>query len=152
MRLRPRGQQIRIRSQVTTEERLERVGRVLTREADDHCARIATAAEWLFDAEYQPKSATTLMQTAIALEALHGGGERDPIRSTLANRIAYSLGVTAAERTELMSFVHRFHDTRSSVVHRGASRLNGDQPFNWMPGRTFCRKRLRHEMRLLGKG
>lgn len=65
---------------------------------DQHCARIATAAEWLYDAQREVPSPTTFVQTAIALDPLYGGTETDPVVATLTNRIAYTLGRAPQER------------------------------------------------------
>jgi hypothetical protein len=107
-------------------------------------------AEWLFDAENVPPSAMTFLQTAISLDALYGAGEQEPVRSTLASRIAYTLGRTARERKELHSFVNEFYKTRAKVVHRGASRLDGTQRYRLDSAKEIIQRTLSPELRLVG--
>src|ERR1700683_125254 len=130
--------------QSSLRERLATVGTILAREEqwdatkkraprgsaeatqaqfDRHCARIATAAEWLFDATHEQPSATTFVQTAIGFEALYGGAKGEPVIETLANRVAYSLGTSPQSREPLVQTFSEFYDTRSAVVHNGATRL-----------------------------
>jgi hypothetical protein len=84
---------------------------------NQHCARIATAAEWLFDSEHDVQSATTFIQAAIAPESLYGGGIDEPVGKTLSNRLAYSLGKSAREREQLQVLFENFYVTGSRVVH-----------------------------------
>lgn len=154
-----------------TASQIARIGAVLRHEADwnpdhpkpretqelyrrqlqQHCARIATAAEWLFDAEHQPESATTFLQTAIAFEALYGGGKGEPVVETLANRLAYALGKTPQHREHLRKAFTDFYNIRSTVVHSGASRLTGYQRNVLLfMQRSVLYDALKHELDLVG--
>ena len=119
---------------------------------DRHCARIATAAEWLFDATHDQASATTFVQTAIGFEALYGGAKGEPVIETLANRVAYSLGTSPQSREQTARAFTEFYDTRSAVVHSGASRLTTEQQRQLTNAQSTLRKALRHEMRLVSQG
>lgn len=122
---------------------------VYKRLIQQHCARIATAAEWLFDAEHEPESATTFVQTAIAFEALYGGGKSDPVVETLSNRLAYALGKTPQHRDFLREKFTEFYGIRSAVVHSGASRLTGEQRNILLFVRnSVLRDALKHELEL----
>jgi hypothetical protein len=114
-----------------------------------HCARIATAAEWMFDAETEAPTAMAFVQVSIAFEALYGGSKDDAIGKTLSNRVAYSLGRSAAGREELISQFLEFYDTRSIVVHSGATRLTKLQRTQFANGKEMLGQCLRHEMGLL---
>jgi hypothetical protein len=114
-----------------------------------HCARIATAAEWLFDAETEVPTAMTFVQVSIAFEALYGGSKDDAIGRTLSNRVAYSLGKSPASREEYISEFLDFYGTRSIVVHSGATRLTKLQRTQFANGKQMLRQCLRHEMGLL---
>jgi hypothetical protein len=115
------------------------------------CARIATAAEWLFDAEGE-RTPTSLVQTAIAFEALYGGSKQEPVVETLANRVAYTLGKTPQEREELMNSFTTFYATRSKVVHSGASRLTREQQVHLTRANWTLHRALRHELVLVEEG
>jgi hypothetical protein len=119
---------------------------------DRHCARIATAAEWLFDATHDQASATTFVQTAIGFEALYGGAKGEPVIETLANRVAYSLGTSPQSREQPARAFAEFYNTRSAVVHNGASRLTIDQQRQLTNAQSTLQKALRHEMRLVWQG
>lgn len=119
------------------------------RQIQRHCARIATAAEWLFDAAHVPESATTFVQTAIAYEALYGGGKSEPVVETLANRLAYALGKSPQFRESLRQWFTDFYDIRSKVVHSGASRLTGEQRRMLSIMRNVLHQALEHELDLL---
>jgi hypothetical protein len=121
-------------------------------ELDRHCARIATAAEWLFDATHEQASATTFVQTAIGFEALYGGAKGEPVIETLANRVAYSLGTSPQSREQTARAFTKFYDTRSAVVHSGASRLTMEQQRQLSGSQSTLKKALRHEMRLVFQG
>lgn len=74
--------------------RFARIGQVLEQDAKrrdakqnkeefhliQHCARIATAAEWLFDAVNESASAIAFVQVTIGFEALYGGENNDPVK------------------------------------------------------------------------
>lgn len=119
---------------------------------DQHCARIATAAEWLFDARSETPSPTTFVQTAIALEALYGGTETEPVIETLTNRIAYTLGRAPQERHEFSRQFRKFYQTRSKVVHSGASRLSGEERFQLIHAQSVLNRALVHELELVSRG
>jgi Apea-like HEPN len=114
-----------------------------------HCARIATATEWLFDAVNESASAIAFVQVAIGFEALYGGDINDPIKKTLSNRVAYSLGTSPGEREQLADEFEKFYDTRSKVVHTGASRLNVDQRKQFEFGKHVLNRCLQHELSLI---
>jgi|HubBroStandDraft_4_1064222.scaffolds.fasta_scaffold15379_6 hypothetical protein len=116
-----------------------------------HCARIATAAEWLFDAEGE-WTPTALVQTAIAFEALYGGSKQDPVVETLSNRVAYTLGTSPQAREELIDSFITFYGTRSKVVHSGASRLTREQQGHLARAIAILHQAFRHELRLVGEG
>lgn len=113
------------------------------------CARIATAAEWFFDARNEPDSAMTFVQLAIAFEALYGGTEEEPVGSTISNRIAYSVGQSTGEREELRAEFVEFYKTRSKVVHRGATKLNYAQYQQFRKAQHVLTRCLRRELELL---
>ena len=119
---------------------------------DQHCARIATAAEWLYDARIEVPSPTTFVQTAIALEALYGGTETEPVVETLTNRIAYTLGRAPQERHLLSRQFRAFYKTRSKVVHSGASRLSGDKRLQLANAQHVLSRALVHELELVSRG
>jgi hypothetical protein len=119
---------------------------------DEHCARIVTAAEWLFDARNDGHSPTTFVQTAIAFEAIYGGAKSEQIVETLTNRIAYTLGRAPQERLLLAEEFREFYSTRSKVVHRGASRLTGPENRQLIYAQNVLRRALRHELELVARG
>jgi Apea-like HEPN len=116
---------------------------------DEHCGRIATATEWLFDALHSPQSATTVVQTAIAFETLYGGKGSDPVVKTLSNRVAYSLGRSPQGRERFRSDFVEFYNMRSDVVHRGATRLSDAELRRVFQAQEVLREALRHELSLL---
>jgi hypothetical protein len=162
-----------VQPQATLADRLPVVGLILSREGqwdptaskkakspveaaqaelDRHCARIATAAEWLFDATHDQASATTFVQTAIGFEALYGGAKGEPVIETLANRVAYSLGTSPQSREQTARAFTQFYDTRSTVVHSGASRLTMEQQRQLSSAQSTLKNALRHEMCLVSQG
>lgn len=114
----------------------------------EHCARIATAAEWMFDANSGAVSAMSYVQLAIAFEALYGGTKDDPVVETLSNRLVYGLASSEVERDTLAQRFHVFYGKRSRIVHSGASRLMPDETelFRW--GMDTLRRALAHEIGL----
>jgi hypothetical protein len=116
---------------------------------NEHCARMTTAAEWLFDAGSSSPSAMSYVQLAIGFEALFGGTKDEPVVETLNNRLAYSLASASGERSWLSRKFTAFYAKRSRIVHHGASRLLPDEAelFNW--GIATLRRALANEMTLL---
>jgi hypothetical protein len=113
-----------------------------------HCGRVATAAEWLFDAESESPSATTFVQVAIAFEALLGGERGEPITETIANRVAYLLGQTPSERNEYEQRFKTFYDLRSKIVHQGQSRLSATDSKVFFNGKELLKQALDYELKL----
>jgi hypothetical protein len=118
------------------------------RQIDQHCARVATAAEWLFDAQYSPLSATAFVQTAIAFEALYGGNKDEAIGQTLSNRLAYALGQSPQQREFLRESFSNFYDVRSAVVHSGATRLTSEQKTDLKLMQRVLADALQHELEI----
>jgi hypothetical protein len=154
----------------TSAKRFERIGQVLALDAKrrdakqpsskdkdalaqyrliQHCARIATASEWLFDAVNDSPSATAFVQLAIGFETLYGGESTDPVKQTLSNRVAYSLGKNPGERQDLAEKFVEFYTSRSKVVHTGVSSLNVEQRRQFEFGKELLNRCLRHELSLI---
>jgi hypothetical protein len=118
-------------------------------QADQQGARVATATEWLFDAINEGPSAMSFVQTAIAFEALYGGGKEEPVGKTISTRIAYSLGRSASERENIEKTFVKFYEVRSKVVHAGATRLTGEQRMQLFACQQLLGRGLRHELSLV---
>lgn len=114
-----------------------------------HCGRLATAAEWLFDAESDAPTATAFLQVAIAFETLYGAEDDEPITETLANRVAYTLGKSPTARGNLYAGFREFYRRRSKIVHTGASRLSAGDLGKLRWGKEVLESVLRHEISLL---
>jgi hypothetical protein len=118
---------------------------------NEHCARIVTAAEWLFDASFESALAMAYVQLAIGFEALYGADESERIGQTLANRLAYAVGRTGADRKTLREYFADFYKQRSKIVHNGALSLRPkeNELFRW--GERTLRRALEHELTLVSK-
>jgi Apea-like HEPN len=92
------------------------------------------------------------VQTAISFEALYGGAKGEPVVETLANRVAYSLGTSPQSREQLVETFCEFYDTRSAIVHNGATRLSNEQQRELVTAQSSLKKALRHELRLVSEG
>lgn len=125
-------------------------------EDNAHCGRIVTAAEWLFDASYESAPAMAYVQLAIGFEALFGnalnsvkGVDKEPLVQTLANKLAFSVGTSAAERKSIHKEFSDFYVARSKIVHNGALRLlpNEKKLYDW--GERVLRRALAKELGLV---
>jgi hypothetical protein len=113
---------------------------------NEHCSRIATAAEWLFDSSLSGPSAMGYVQLAIAFEALFGGNKNEPVGRTLGNRLAYSLARTSHLREKILREFAAFYERRSEIVHSGASRLTASDAKRYHWGRFTIERAMANEL------
>jgi hypothetical protein len=114
----------------------------------EHCSRIVTAAEWMFDATSGSGSAMNYVQLAIAFEALYGGTKEDRVVETLSNRLVYGLARSGSERSYLNRRFTKFYTKRNSIVHHGATRLLPDEVELFAWAAVTLKNALAHEMQL----
>jgi hypothetical protein len=122
-----------------------------TKEGD---VRILRAAQWYFDSLCGANELLQFVQATVALEILLGdtdAPEKISLSELLANRCAYSLAETDAERTKLLAKFRDIYSTRSRIVHRGKAILSDGEREQLWSLRSLCRRVLHHEIRLIMK-
>jgi len=86
------------------------------------------AARWLAESEAGSDGLMQIVQSAIALEIIFGdedeAKELGGVTALLANRLAFLVARTAAERRQIMFGFKEAYKVRSQIVHRGRSILN----------------------------
>jgi hypothetical protein len=114
----------------------------------DH-PHIVSAAEWAFDSHYESNETRSFIFQSIALESLLGapGGEAG-LSSVLADRLAYLVGSSVADRHEIQESFRRYYRIRSQLVHGTTSRISaGDRELlNW--GGEILRRAVQRELEL----
>jgi hypothetical protein len=118
-------------------------------------AKLSTAGEWFFDSSVGKNELLSYVQLAVVMEILLGEKSRSDlvgIGELLSNRCAYLIGKTHDERSQILGDFNRIYDVRSSIVHRGKSRLTRDEQFLFFKLQRLCRRVIAAEMDLLIKG
>ncbi|WP_337058216.1 hypothetical protein [Pseudomonas sp. USHLN015] len=123
-------------------ERLEpsllRLSRFLST-TNPHSKRVKAAAEWHIDALANHSDTMALIQSCIALESLYGDDSSNGgLTETLADRCAYSLATTHAERAKIKAEFKEIYRLRSKIVHGVVNNLKPEETSH-----------LRHAKRLL---
>lgn len=131
-------------------QRFERIGNVMGRRQNDpDTEALRTAAEWAFDSWAEDNETLAFLFTAIGLEAILQGeqNETSDTSARLADRIAYLLGRTRKQRSNLQRDFRHFYRVRKQLVHGRSSRLGPDESrwLNW--GREVLRDVISHELR-----
>lgn len=114
-------------------------------------AKLTTAAIWLLRAHLGTRPMDTILDSTIAMEVLLGDrdtSDRIGLSKLMANRCAYALGRTAAERREITEFFSRFYRVRSEIVHSGRFRVTPEDRAVVKTGLELASRILRHEVRL----
>ena len=130
------------------EEQLRRIVGLI--DASPEYPPLVLAGRWLFDSYANHDSVMSLMQAAIVLEVLLGGGAKgDEIGLTtlLSNRCAYMLAESTAERDQLLDAFREIYKTRSKIVHTGTSRLSSDEQRQRWQLWDMCHRVVRHEIK-----
>ncbi len=86
--------------------------------------RIKTALEWAFDSEQSGNQTLGFIQACVGLEALLGDDDQEePLTTRLADRCAYLLGKTHADRTSIRKRFKAMYAVRSKLIHGRTPRL-----------------------------
>jgi hypothetical protein len=107
--------------------------------------RLLGSAQWLCDSYADTNSLLAFVQAMVALEILYGDKATSDVVGVgelLANRCAYSIARTRAQREEVLADFKRIYETRSKIVHRGHSRLSRREErdldlLRWMVARAL---------------
>jgi hypothetical protein len=114
--------------------------------------RTMRAARWLFDSYLGSNDLLSFVQAMVAIEIILGDKEASDLvglTELLANRCAYLLGGTHAERDQILEQMRSIYRVRSQIVHQGKSRLNSEEWQMLHQLRLLCRQLLLKEMELL---
>jgi len=115
---------------------------------------IRRAAQWYFDSQCGSNQLLQFVQATVALEILLGDKASSDvvgIAELLANRCAYLLAESHAERSGMLREVKDLYSTRSQIVHRGKHRLSNDEFGQLAKLRSYTRRVIHREIDLLSK-
>jgi hypothetical protein len=113
--------------------------------------RLLSSAQWLFDSYADTTSLLAFVQAMVALEILYGDkatSDAVGVGELLANRCAYSIATTRAQRKEVLADFKRIYETRSKIVHRGHSRLGRRDERDLALLRWMVSRALQEEIKL----
>lgn len=116
--------------------------------------KIILACNWIFDSYIGENELLSFIQTMIAMEILLGEkGISDiiGISELLRNRCAYLIGRSHQERLAILEDLKNIYDIRSTIVHRGKSRLNNNERFLFYKLRGMCNRVVKEELQLIIK-
>ncbi|WP_143277728.1 HEPN domain-containing protein [Bordetella genomosp. 10] len=119
--------------------------------SDPDYGRIATAIEWLLDAETADNETLAYLSSCIGLEALIGGGDASEniAGQRLADRYAYTLGRNAARRKALQAQYLDVLQIRGRLVHGRVSKLSPEDRPKLDMVRSMLADLLVHEIDLM---
>jgi hypothetical protein len=91
--------------------------------------RLKNAGRWLFESYCGSNGLLQVVQATVSLEILLGDrSDSDDIgiQKLLANRAAYLIATSSAERETLLKDVKSIYKIRSKIVHSGVNELRGE--------------------------
>lgn len=113
---------------------------------------LASALEWAFDADADDEGVLRCIKTCIALEAaLSEDSDVGGITERLADRLAYLLGNSPADRRALRDRMREFYQLRSKLVHGKKSALSNEDHDIERFGPSLLNMVLRTELKALEK-
>jgi hypothetical protein len=123
----------------------------------DRSPKLLLACQWLFDSYGSDDELLDFIRTTVVLEILLGEEEgRDPrdlekpsLSELMANRCAYLIAKSHSERKKLLIEFKKIYKVRSGIVHKGKSRLAGDEKIMLRRLRELCHLVIREEIELL---
>ncbi|WP_419403182.1 hypothetical protein [Stenotrophomonas rhizophila] len=130
-------------------ETLRRIGSVF---GSEHGRNVLLSGRWLFDSNCGQDELLSYVQAAVAIEILLGDEDADPslgLTTLMANRCAYLVGRTQADRTQLLKNFRDIYKVRSKIVHRGKSRLNNEEIRLFYVLQSIIRSVINVEQRML---
>lgn len=110
---------------------------------------ILTACEWLFDSEVSDNETIAFLEVCMGIEAILGAyGKERSVTHTLADRLAYTLGKSRADRRTLAERFVQFYDVRSDLVHGRVAVLEPKQKIELSWGKLRLAELIRREIQL----
>lgn len=131
---------------------LEKIGKVFSEK--ERAEKIVLAAQWLLDSYCGDNELLSFVQASVVLEILLGdkvASDLTGLGELLANRCAYLISGTHSEREEILEDFRSLYAVRSSIVHRGKSRLSLAEHGLFSKLRWMCRRVIQEEVELLEK-
>jgi hypothetical protein len=131
---------------------LSLVGRLLAQR--ENAKNLFLAAQWLFDSHCGHDELLRFVQTTIVVEVLLGDKAATDIVGLsvlLANRCAYLIAETRAEREHLITQFRAIYDVRSKIVHAGKTHLTTADRSLFAELQYICARIMLDEIRLLCK-
>jgi hypothetical protein len=113
---------------------------------------ILLAAQWLFENHSGSDELLGFVQMTVVAEILLGDKRSSDlvgVTELLANRCAYLIADSAAERDLLIQDFRAIYTVRSAIVHSGKSRLNSQERRLLDRLRQICARIILKEMQLL---
>jgi hypothetical protein len=88
--------------------------------------RVEQGINWLFESRQDSDTQAAVVKTSIALESLLIASDSEGLRGPLAERAAFILTDDPVRRRRIAKNVRVFYDLRSSIVHGGHRKAQGD--------------------------
>jgi len=114
--------------------------------------RVLLASKWFFESYIGTNELLSFIQTNIALEILLGDkaiSDLIGLGELLGNRCAYLIGSSNKERDKILKDFRQIYNIRSSIVHRGKSKLTESERYLFINLQWMCRRVIFEEIKLL---
>jgi hypothetical protein len=93
----------------------------------DDCGRLREAGQWYFASKTEKNEIFEFVEAVVVLEILFNDkatADAVGVEKLIANRCAYLIAGSTAERQEILKHFEAIYQARSSIVHKGKSRLS----------------------------
>jgi hypothetical protein len=113
------------------------------------------AAQWLFDSYSGQDELLSFVQSMVALEIIFGDrttSDEIGIGTLIGNRLAYLVGTTHDERSQLISDFKKIYAVRSKIVHSGKPMLTLAERELFHRLRWMCNRAIQEEVNILKAG
>jgi hypothetical protein len=133
-------------------DRLGKVSAVLR--SGDRARSLMLGAQWLFESYCGDDELLQFVQAAVVIEILLGdkaASDLTGLGELLANRCAYLIANSHAERDQVLKDFRQIYALRSKIVQQGHSRLTLNQRTLFGQLRRICNRIIQAEVELLSK-
>jgi predicted Fe-S protein YdhL (DUF1289 family) len=93
----------------------------------EECGRLREAGQWQFASSTERNEIFEFVEAVVVLEILFNDkdtAKQVGVEKLIANRCAYLVATSTAERQEILRDFEVIYDARSNIVHRGKARLS----------------------------
>lgn len=115
-------------------------------------SNLKLAAQWFWDSHKGADEVLRYVRRMTTLEILLGEGadtSEASLGEILGNRLAYLIGKTHKQRSDVLTDLKKIYNIRSRILHRGKHRLMGKERVMMSKLQTLCEEALKEEAKIV---